>query len=233
MSQGNNSRNRKEPGKSISRREFISGAGLVLGGAAISAISSGTACKSKQSAVSSPLSNKTTQSTYKAVISSTQSATSTEKYSDSVATSTYIPPLEAPPLLDVPGCTTKVASDRLYSAEHLWVKSISGGRVVLGVTDHLQAFLSTSLRLESSSTVGTVLVRGVTMGTIEATKMNIDIIAPVGGTVVQINDELKQYVNLINSDPYTRGWMMVVLLDNPDDLQELLSPESYVALIAK
>jgi glycine cleavage system H protein len=78
------------------------------------------------------------------------------------------------------------------------------------------------------------------MGYMDSQKINLEIIAPVNGTVVQINHEFfalselsDTYVRNINIDPYGKGWLMVVQLSNLDELQELLKPEGYATLIVK
>jgi hypothetical protein len=129
MSKGNNKINCEESVISISRREFLGGVGIVAGGVTIASMPITLACKSKETSI------------YTSSSSSTQPTMATNAGSYSTTFGIYVPPSEAPPLLDFPGLTSTVATDRLYSYEHIWIKPISSNLVVLGVTDKLQALM--------------------------------------------------------------------------------------------
>jgi glycine cleavage system H protein len=139
-------------------------------------------------------------------------------------------------MLDVPGCTTKVASDRLYSIEHIWVKQGEGNQVTFGVTDKLQALMATIISI-SLMPNGTSFSQGDVFGYIEAYKMNVDLICPVSGTIVDSNPVLAKVsdneMGPVNLDPYGAGWLANFSLTKPDELSGLLTPQDYVALTAK
>ena len=80
---------------------------------------------------------------------------------------------------------------------------------------------------------GTALDQFATFGVVESVKAVSDLFAPVGGDVTGANDELTGNPELVNSDPYGAGWMLRVRVADPDQLEELLAPDAYDALIAE
>jgi glycine cleavage system H protein len=72
-----------------------------------------------------------------------------------------------------------------------------------------------------------------TFGTIEAVKAVSDLYAPVSGSVTEVNAELESHSELVNKDPYGKGWMIKIRLSSPDEVGSLMSAESYKGLVAK
>jgi len=137
-------------------------------------------------------------------------------------------------MLGVPGSECTVATDRSYSADHLWVKSLSANMVVMGITAPMVIILGEAYKLSLS---GTLLSLGDAFGTIEGYKITADLIAPVSGVIVQTNSPLLVpagqggMIHPIVEDPYNSGWFVVVQLNNPNDLKSLLTAQGYVNLL--
>jgi len=112
-----------------------------------------------------------------------------------------------------------------YTKEHEWVQ-IDGGRVRIGITDHAQKELGDVVFVELPA-VGTKVSVGDNLGTVESVKAVSDIYAPVSGTVVEINDDLESAPETINTAPYTDGWIAVVELADPSELDGLLDAATY------
>ncbi|MCR4429461.1 MAG: glycine cleavage system protein GcvH [Tepidanaerobacteraceae bacterium] len=120
---------------------------------------------------------------------------------------------------------SKVPKNLLYTEEHEWIM-VEDGRGTIGITDHAQEALGDVVYVDLPA-VGDKIVKGETFGTVESVKAASDIYAPVSGTVVEVNEALKENPELINKSPYEDAWMVVVELDDENELDELLSPEDY------
>ena len=221
----------------VTRRQFLKEASLVVGGAAIASLAFTSACGSPDNTTTSGTTITTTPTTTTTTTPSTTINTNTTTTSASTSTSTwsgvYVTPIERPEMLPVPGCTTSVAADRLYVMEHMWVKSITDDIVVIGMTEKFLEFLEV-VYFFILQDVGTMVYRDLYLGSVEASKMNVELMAPVSGTVLQNNGELNDDPDsTINKSPYVKGWMQVIQLSNPEELKELLTPEEYVSYSAK
>jgi len=223
----------------VTRRQFSKEASLVVGGAAIASLAFTSACGSPgSSSTTSNTGTTTTTSTPAAATTNTSTTTTESTTSTTFHTSTitwdgtYTPPLKRPEMNPIPGCSTFVAMDRLYAIEHMWVKLIADGIVAIGITEKFQQFLEDvySIKLQE---VGTVLYRDSYLGSVEAKKMNVEFIAPVSGTVLQNNGGVFDDPELMDLSPYNRGWLQVIQLSNPDELNELLTAEKYISYNAK
>ncbi|HNX67319.1 MAG TPA: glycine cleavage system protein GcvH [Bacteroidales bacterium] len=109
---------------------------------------------------------------------------------------------------------------------------VNGDEAVVGVTDFAQHELGDIVFIEVE-TVGEKLDQGEVFGTIEAVKTVSDMFMPVGGEVIEKNEELESAAELVNNDPYGDGWMIKIKLSNPAELNSLLSPEEYKKLIGE
>lgn len=113
----------------------------------------------------------------------------------------------------------------LYSPTHEWVR-VEGNRAVIGVTDYAQNELGDVTYLELPN-VGDSVEAGQPFGVIESVKADEELFAPVSGTVVAVNQNAVDHPEVVNSDPYGEGWLIVVKMSNPDELKTLMSAEQY------
>ena len=116
-----------------------------------------------------------------------------------------------------------------YSVEHIWVKSESNNMARIGITHYYEQQLKKINFLELPEKTTTV-TRDETFGVIESSKATSDLYSPASGTVAEVNKSLEVEPGIINRDPYGEGWMLVIELDNPNDLDSLLSADEYLDL---
>jgi glycine cleavage system H protein len=121
-------------------------------------------------------------------------------------------------------------SNLLYSKDHEWVLSLEGNRVRIGISDYAQNSLGDIVFVENPEE-GDDVAASETMGSIESVKAVSDLISPVSGAVVLVNEELEDSPQLINEQAYEAGWLIEVELSNPEELKSLLSEEEYQAFI--
>lgn len=119
--------------------------------------------------------------------------------------------------------------DLRYSSEHTWARR-EGDRATVGITDFAQEELGEVLFLELPQ-VGHSVTAGESFGVVESVKAVSDLFAPVSGTVAEVNARLDDEPELVNSEPYGNGWMIVIEASNPDDWQALLSADDYQATL--
>ncbi len=124
----------------------------------------------------------------------------------------------------------KVVDNWLYSKEHEWVEVLGETRVRVGITDFAQHQLGDLVFVEIPQ-VDDEVVADQTMGTIESVKAVSDLFSPVSGTVVEVNTALYDNPEVINTDAFGQGWMIVIELSNPEELSGLLDAAQYAALI--
>lgn len=118
-----------------------------------------------------------------------------------------------------------------YTKEHEWIK-IEGDVAVEGITDYAQSELSDIVMVELPS-VGRKAKASDAIGTIEAVKAVTDIYAGLSGEVVEVNDKVAADPALVNKDPYGEGWLYKIKIEDPKEVENLLSPEQYKELIEK
>ncbi len=116
-----------------------------------------------------------------------------------------------------------------YTKDHEWV-SISGNEATIGITDFAQRELGDIVYIDINS-VGTEVAKDDVFGTVEAVKTVSDLFMPITGTVLEINSSLNDNPELVNSDPYQKGWMVKVAVTDLAELNSLLSSEDYKALV--
>jgi glycine cleavage system H protein len=117
-----------------------------------------------------------------------------------------------------------------YSEKHEWVR-VDGDEAYVGITDYAQGELGDIVYIEIE-TEGEKLAKGEIYGTIEAVKTVSDMFMPLSGEVLEFNSKLEDDAELVNKDPYGEGWMIKISIDNPSDLDVLMSPEQYRELIS-
>lgn len=125
-------------------------------------------------------------------------------------------------MADIPG-------ELQYNADHDWVL-VEDGIGTCGITDYAQGELGDIVFLELPG-VGDTVTQGESYGTVEAVKTVSDLISPVSGEVVEVNEALTQDASLVNADPYQTGWMIKVKLSDLNELEELMDAQAYAGHI--
>lgn len=116
-----------------------------------------------------------------------------------------------------------------YSEDHEWIK-VDGDTAIIGITEHAQNELGDIVFVEVE-TLGETLEANDKFGTIEAVKTVSDLFLPITGEIIEFNEDLDTEPELINSDPYGKGWIIKVKMSNPADVEQLLDAEAYGTFI--
>ena len=119
----------------------------------------------------------------------------------------------------------EVPNDLLYTVEHEWAR-LKDNRAVVGITDFAQGQLGDVVFVELPAE-GTELTKENTFGVVESVKTVSDVYAPVSGKVVAINKDLESQPELINNDPYGKGWMVEIEFSNSNPEENLLNSNQY------
>lgn len=117
-----------------------------------------------------------------------------------------------------------------YNAEHTWLRPEGDDRGRVGITHYAQEQLKDVVFVELPE-VGTEVAHMEPFGVIESVKATNDLYSPVSGEVVEVNHALEDEPGLVNQDPYGKGWMIVVRLTDPSELDRLISAAEYRALV--
>ena len=115
-----------------------------------------------------------------------------------------------------------------FSSAHLWVR-VEGSEAVLGLSDYLQDQMGEITTLELAD-LGDILHANKRMGHVESEGASSSLEAPVTGEVLEVNGEALENPDLVNSEPYSAGWLLKVRLDDPRELEDLISEEEYADL---
>ena len=115
-----------------------------------------------------------------------------------------------------------------YSKDHEWVR-VEGDTAFIGITDFAQDQLGDIVFVDVQVEVDDKVEKDSTFGAIEAVKTVADGMMPITGTVLEINEELQDAPETVNSDPYGKGWMLKVKIENPAELDELMNAADYQA----
>ncbi len=118
-----------------------------------------------------------------------------------------------------------------YHEEHEWLR-VNGSQATLGISQFAQDALGDIVFIDLPKT-GTVINAGQQIGEVESTKTTSSIYSPVSGTIAQVNGELKDHPEVVNSDPYGKGWMVVIDLADPSQVDRLMTAGQYDAFLAK
>ena len=116
-----------------------------------------------------------------------------------------------------------------YTKEHEWIR-IDGDIATIGISEYAQEQLGEIVFVELPE-IGEHLEMGEAFGTVEAVKTVADLLAPISGEVLEINETLEESAEQINKDSYEAGWMLKIHIDDPDNFQHLLSPNEYAELL--
>ncbi|MBI5020746.1 MAG: glycine cleavage system protein GcvH [Ignavibacteriales bacterium] len=118
-----------------------------------------------------------------------------------------------------------------YTKDHEWIR-VEGNTGVVGITEYAQGELGDVVFVELPQ-IGKQVKQGDSFGTIEAVKAVSDLFAPISGEVIEINSELEKAPELVNKDPYGKGWMLKLKITEISEIAELLDAKSYRELIGK
>ena len=116
-----------------------------------------------------------------------------------------------------------------YTRDHEWVE-ISGNKATVGITDFAQSELGDIVFLEVE-TVGEQLNQEDVFGTVEAVKTVSDLFLPLTSKIIEFNEDLEQNPELVNEDPYGKGWIIKIIFNNQSEIDGLLSSDEYKKLI--
>ncbi|MGY8967739.1 MAG: glycine cleavage system protein GcvH [Flavobacteriales bacterium] len=116
-----------------------------------------------------------------------------------------------------------------YTKDHEWI-SIEDGIATVGVTDFAQSELGDIVYVEVETLDEQIGISKV-FGTVEAVKTVSDLFMPLSGTIIEFNESLEDEPEMVNEDPYGKGWMIKIKLDNPGEVSELLDAAAYKELI--
>ena len=122
-----------------------------------------------------------------------------------------------------------IPKDLKYTKDHEWVRVV-GESIVVGITDFAQKELGDIVYVDVD-TEGDTIGKEEVFGSVEAVKTVSDLMMPVSGEIVTFNEVLEDEPELVNSDPYGRGWMIKVLVSDFTELDSLLSADQYKELI--
>ena len=122
-----------------------------------------------------------------------------------------------------------VPAELKFTQEYEWIR-VEGEEEVVGITDYAQSQLGDIVFVECE-TVGDALEAGETFGTIEAVKTVSDLYLPVAGEVLEFNEELEGEPELVNKDPYGKGWIVKIKISDETELDGLLNADAYKAII--
>jgi glycine cleavage system H protein len=112
-----------------------------------------------------------------------------------------------------------------YTEEHEWV-AFDGDIATIGITDYAQGELGDLVFVELPD-VGSDVSQGNAFGTVEAVKAVSDLFAPLSGKVTEVNEELADNPEIVNKDPYEKGWMIKIEMSDPSELDNLLDADAY------
>ena len=118
------------------------------------------------------------------------------------------------------------AEDLLYTKAHCWVRQEEDGDIVVGITDFAQEQM-TELTFVELPDVGETVEEGDEVAVVESVKAANDVYAPVAGTITAVNEDLQEEPELVNQDPFGRGWIFKMTPDDPADLDNLLDFDTY------
>jgi glycine cleavage system H protein len=122
-----------------------------------------------------------------------------------------------------------VPENLLYTKDHEWLR-VEGETGYVGITDFAQGELGDIVFIEIE-TVGETLKKEETFGTIEAVKTVSDMFMPAGGEVLEVNPAIEESPDVVNKDPYGKGWLIKIRLTDPAEVKDLFTAEKYKALL--
>ncbi len=122
-----------------------------------------------------------------------------------------------------------IPSELRYAKSHEWVR-VENEIATVGITDHAQHELTDVVFVELPA-CGRNISAGEACAVVESVKTASDIYSPVSGEIIEVNNAVTNNPSLVNSDPYSQGWFFKIRLTKPDEINNLLAPDAYSALI--
>ncbi|MFY7880569.1 MAG: glycine cleavage system protein GcvH [Lacibacter sp.] len=117
-----------------------------------------------------------------------------------------------------------------YTKDHEWIQLLDDNIAKIGITDFAQQELGDIVFIDINA-AGKALKAEEVFGTVEAVKTVSDLYLPVAGTIIEVNESLNDRPESVNTDPYNEGWMIKLKVDNPADLDALMTATAYEALV--
>ena len=124
---------------------------------------------------------------------------------------------------------SEIPEGLIYTKEHEWIK-VEGNEIVVGITDYAQNALTDVVWVELPE-LGVSVKSMESFANVESVKSVSEIYAPVSGEVIEINEDLEDAPETVNTDPYGEGWICRMSMDNPGELDALLDAAGYKSLI--
>ncbi|MFP5441122.1 MAG: glycine cleavage system protein GcvH [Gammaproteobacteria bacterium] len=115
-----------------------------------------------------------------------------------------------------------------YAKTHEWIRLEGDGTATVGITDHAQDAMGDLVYVQLPE-VGEVKTAGDETGVVESVKAASDIYSPVDGEIIEVNTQLEDTPELVNEDPYTRGWLFKLKVNDPRQVEDLLTADQYQA----
>jgi glycine cleavage system H protein len=125
---------------------------------------------------------------------------------------------------------SEIPGDLKFLKSHEWARVEDSGHVTVGISEHAQSLLGDLVYVELPA-VGDKISAGGAAAVVESVKAASDVYSPLSGTVTSVNEALNDKPETINEDAYGEGWIFTLAIDDADQLNELLSPDDYAALI--
>lgn len=126
---------------------------------------------------------------------------------------------------------SEIREELLYTEEHEWVR-VEGDRCRVGITDHAQNELTDIVYAEVPE-LGRKVRKGEPIGAVESIKTVAEVYAPVSGEIVESNSALGESPQLVNESPYELGWFAVIKIEDPSELDSLMSADRYRSYIGE
>ena len=117
-----------------------------------------------------------------------------------------------------------------YSKEHEWLLTLEDGNALIGITEFAQERLGDIVYLDLPD-INSKLVKDEKLGAIESVKAVSDIFSPVSGSVIEVNQQAIDAPQLVNENPYSKGWLLKIKPTDPSQIEQLMSAAEYEAMI--
>lgn len=122
-------------------------------------------------------------------------------------------------------------SEIFFTAAHTWAREEDDGEVTIGLTDYAQEQLSDLTFVELLPDTGEYVKEDGEIATVESVRATNEVYSPIAGTVTAVNGDLADQPELVNSDPFGKGWLIRLRPDNPEDLRNLLDADAYEEIL--